>query len=135
MVWIPNRIVALILGIIFVVIGIIGFFVSSTMMPGSLMGMDVDIVHNLVHLVTGIVALLAVYMGWSRVFNRVFGIIYLVIGLAGLIPALYFDGRLLGLMHINAGDNVFHLIIGIIAIAVGFFVHEDVVATNRTTAV
>ncbi|GCE03378.1 hypothetical protein [Dictyobacter aurantiacus] len=40
-----------------------------------------------------------------------------------------------GLMHVNAGDNVFHLIIGIVAIAVGFFVHEDIVATNRTTAV
>ncbi|GCE25093.1 hypothetical protein KDA_05770 [Dictyobacter alpinus] len=38
----------LILGTIFVVIGVIGFFVSSTMMLDRLMGMDVDIVHNLV---------------------------------------------------------------------------------------
>jgi hypothetical protein len=47
-----------------------------------------------------------------------------VVGLAGLIPALYFDQRLPGLMHVNAADNVLHLVVGVVAAAVGFFVRE-----------
>ena len=124
MTWTPNRILALVLGIVFTLIGILGFFASSSMAPGSLLGFDVDLVHNLVHLLTGIAALLSVFGGWSRRFNQVFGIIYLVVALAGLIPALYFDGRLLGLMHINGADNVLHIVVALAAIIVGFFVHD-----------
>ncbi len=97
---------ALVIGIVFTLVGIAGFFVSSSMTVGNLMGFDVDLVHNLVHLVTGLVGLAAAFTGWSRRFNQIFGIIYIIVGIAGLIPALYFDGRLLGLMHINAADWV-----------------------------
>ena len=111
--WTTNRIVALIIGVVFLLIGILGLLFDTT--HGSLLGFDVDLVHNLVHLLTGIVALVAVFSGWSRRFNQVFGIIYLLVGLAGLIPGLYFDQRLLGLMHVNAADNVLHLLVGLIA--------------------
>ena len=120
--WTPNRIVALILGVVFLLIGILGLLFDTT--HGSLLGFDVDLVHNLVHLLTGIVALVAVFSGWSRRFNQVFGIIYLLVGLAGLIPGLYFDQRLLGLMHVNAADNVLHLLVGLVAAGIGFFVHD-----------
>jgi len=53
------------------------------------------------------------------------GSIYLLVGIAGLIPALYFDERLLGLMHVNAADNVLHLVVGLLAAAVGFFVADS----------
>jgi len=130
--WTANRILALVLGIVFVLIGIAGFFVSSSMTVGNLMGFDVDIVHNLVHLLTGIVALIAVFTGWSRLFNRIFGIIYFLIGLAGLFyPGLYFNGMLMGMMHVNAVDTGFHLIAGAIAIVVGYFVHDY--TTTRAT--
>lgn len=132
--WTANRIVALVIGVVFTLIGILGFFVTSSMTPGSLLGFDVDLVHNLVHLVTGLVALASVFMGWSRRFNQVFGIIYILVGIAGLIyPALYFDGRLLGLMHVNAADQVLHLVVGIVAAGVGFFVN-DYATRTRTTA-
>ncbi len=124
MTWTPNRILALVLGIVLTLVGIMGFFVSSSMSPGNLLGFDVDVVHNIIHLLTGLVALASVYGGWSRRFNQIFGIIYLVVALAGLIPALYFDGRLLGLMHVNAADNVLHWVIALAAIIVGFFVRE-----------
>src|SRR5437763_11702325 len=111
--WTVNRVVALVIGVVFLIIGILGLIIDTT--SGSLLGFDVDLVHNLVHLLTGIVALVAVFSGWSRRFNQVFGIIYLLVGLAGLIPGLYFDQRLLGLMHVNAADNVLHLLVGLIA--------------------
>ena len=127
--WTANRILALVIGIVFTLIGIAGFFVSSSMTVGNLMGFDVDLVHNLVHLITGLAGWAAAFTGWSRQFNQIFGIIYIIVGIAGLIPALYFDGRLLGLMHINAADNVLHLVVGVVAAAVGFFVAEDRVGT------
>jgi hypothetical protein len=131
MVWTTNRIVALILGVVFTLMGIAGFFVSSSMTPGNLLGMDVDIVHNIVHLATGIIALIAVFAGKARLFNQAFGIVYLLIGLAGLIPALYISGMFLGTMHLNAGDHVFHIIVGAVAAATGFFARDT--ATMPTT--
>lgn len=123
--WTTNRIVALIIGVVFTLIGLAGFFISSSMARGSLMGFDIDLMHNLIHLVTGILGLIAAFSGWSRRFNQIFGIIYLVVGLAGLIyPGLYFQGRLLGIMHVNAPDHVLHLITGLVAAGVGFFVHD-----------
>jgi len=135
--WTTNRIVALVIGIVMVVIGIVGFFIPAENSTGvqALFGIfDVDVVHNLVHLVTGILGIVAAFTGWSRTFNRAFGVIYIVLGLLGLIPALYFpsgaygtdSGLFLGIMHINAGDHILHLVVGIVAAAVGFGVHDDV---------
>jgi hypothetical protein len=134
MAWTPNRILALVLGIVLTLVGIMGFFVSSSMSPGLLLGFQIDLVHNLIHLLSGIVALVAFYTGWSRRFNQIFGIIYLVVALAGLIPALYFDGRLLGIMHVNPADDVLHWVIALAAIIVGFFVH-DYTETRATPTV
>lgn len=131
MAWTPNRILAFVLGIVLTLVGILGFFVTSSMTVGNLMGFDVDVVHNLIHLLSGIVGLVAVFTGWSRRFNQIFGLVYLLVALAGLIPGLYFGGRLLGLMHVNAADNVLHWVIALAAIIVGFFVHEY--ATTRAT--
>jgi len=128
--WTTNRIVAMVIGVVFLVIGLLGLLFDTN--GGSILGFQVDIVHNLVHLLTGIVGIAAAMTGWSRRFNQVFGIIYLLIGLAGLIPAFYFGGRLLGLMHVNAADNVLHLVVGIVAAGAGFFV-RDYVSTTATS--
>lgn len=136
--WTANRIVALIIGIVFTLIGLIGFLVAPGMAKGSLLGLDIDLVHNLVHLITGLLGLVAVFSGWSRLFNRVFGVIYILLGLAGLIyPGLYFNGLFLGIMHTNAADHVLHLVTGIIAAGVGFFVTDrydrSIPGTPRST--
>jgi uncharacterized membrane protein HdeD (DUF308 family) len=141
--WTTNRIVALVIGVALLLVGIIGFFIPAENSTGvqALFGIfDVDAVHNVVHVLSGILGIAAAFTGWSRRFNQVFGIIYLLIGLLGLIPALYFPagsfgtdrGLFLGLMHINAGDHVLHLLIGIVAAAVGFFVADY--AEARATA-
>jgi hypothetical protein len=113
----------MVIGVVFLLIGIVGLIFDTT--SGNLLGFDVDLVHNLVHLITGIAGIAAAMTGWPRRFNQVFGIIYILVGLAGLIPGLYFDQRLLGLMHVNAADNVLHLVVGLVAAVVGFFVHDD----------
>jgi hypothetical protein len=120
--WTANRIVAFVIGIVFLILGIFGLILHTT--SGTIFGFRVDLVHNLVHLVTGILGIAAAYTGRSRLFNQVFGIIYLLLGILGLFPGLYFGGRLLGIMHVNGADNLLHLIVGVVASAVGFFVPE-----------
>ena len=135
--WTVNRILALVLGVVFTLVGILGFFMTSTMAPSYVLGFGVDVVHNIIHLVIGLAGLAAAFSGWSRRYNQIFGIIYLVLGVAGLIPALHFgmpgDMRLLGLTFVNGADNVLHLVVGIVQIAVGFFVHDT--ETTRATPV
>src|SRR5205085_10147030 len=107
--WTPNRIVAFVIGIVFLIVGILGLILDTT--SGNLVGFDVDLVHNLVHLLTGILGVAAVFTVCARRFNHILGIIYILVGLACLIPALYFHERLLGLIHVIAVDNVLHLIL------------------------
>ncbi len=131
--WTTNRIVALIAGIVFTLVGILGLIFDTT--GGSLFGFQVDLVHNLVHLVIGIVGLAAAYTGWPRTYNQVFGVIYIVLGILGLFSGLYFDNKFLGIIAINGADNGLHLVAGIILAAVGFFIHdyaEGRVGTART---
>lgn len=125
--WSINRIVALVIGIVFTLVGILGFFATSSMAPGYLFGFGVDVIHNLLHLVIGILGIIAAFSGWSRRYNQIFGIIYLVLGILGLFPGLHFgmpdDMRLLGITFVNGADNVLHIVVGIVQIAIGFFVH------------
>ena len=145
MIWTVNRIVALVLGIIFALLGIIGFFTpaeNATGVQASLGNFDGDTVHNVLYLLTGIIGIAAAFLGGSRTFNQIFGIFYTLIGILGLISALYFPagsfgtdkGLFLGLTHMNAGDHILHLITGIAAIVVGFFLAGTATHATPTAA-
>jgi len=49
-----------------------------------------------------------------------FGIIFIVVGLAGFVSAVTPDGKLLGYFEVNAAHNVVHFATGIVAVIVGF---------------
>lgn len=46
-----------------------------------------------------------------------FGIIFLIVGVLGFIPAAAPNNHLLGLFHINAAHNVVHILSGAVALA------------------
>lgn len=140
--WTANRILAMGLGIIFTLLGIIGFFThpeNSTGVQAILGIFDSDLIHNIFYLVTGLLGIAAAFTGYSRTYNRVFGVVYVLLGLLGLIPALYFPagaygtdrGLFLGLTHLNAGDHILHLIAGVLALVVGFFVTDSNTLMSR----
>jgi len=119
-----NRTVALVFGIVFLVIGVLGFVPALTP-GGALLGLFmVNGLHSIVHLLFGVLGVAAALTGMSRLYNRAGGVIYLLLGVLGLIPALVPGGMLLGLVMINPADNVLHLVIGAVLAYVGFAVQS-----------
>ena len=119
------RTFALVVGIAFLALGLLGLILAPT--RGLLLGtFAVDTLHNLVHLVVGALGLGAYYAGWnwSRLYSQGLGVVYIVIGLLGLVPPLVSGGALLGIMHINMADNLLHLVVGGIAAYIGFTARE-----------
>lgn len=101
------------LGIIFIVIGVLGF------VNNPILGIfEVDTMHNSVHLLSGILALAAAASGesLSRLYLIVFGIVYGVVAIIGFTMA----GNILGLFTANAADNYLHAAIALVCLAVGF---------------
>lgn len=110
------RIFAVLFGLFFVAIGVAGFMPSYTP-DGNLFGyFSVDTMHNLVHVLTGVIALLAASSrGYATWFFRIFGILYGALAIAGFV---YGENGMM--MHINMADNVLHLVIAIVALYIGF---------------
>jgi hypothetical protein len=117
-------------GIVFIVIGILGFIPGITVAPnvtdpdlfveaayGRLLGLfPVNLVHNLIHMAFGFWAVAASRdYGRSQLFCRASAIIYAVMAVAGLIPGLK---TLFGLVPLHSHDIWLH---AVIAFATGFF--------------
>lgn len=108
-------------GIVFVLIGILGFVPGITI-GGHLLGVfEVDKFHNFVHLLTGILAWYsASSLRNSKLFFKVFGIVYLIVTILGFTQG----GSILGLFMTNLADNIFHLVITVSALWAGFWCKE-----------
>jgi|SRR5947209_72318 len=122
--WSPNRIVALYLGLGCFFLGLLGLFAAPTLHEGTWTFFKLDIIDNLIHVITGAIGVIAVFTGWSRLYNRVCGIFYALLGLVGLVPVFYFSGLLLGLTHVNLALNLVHLLVGVVAMVFGFCISE-----------
>jgi hypothetical protein len=114
------RAVASAFGIAFLAVGVLGFILNPT--GGELLGIfAVNVVHNLVHVAFGVLGIAASFTKWSRTYLQIVGAIYLLLGILGFVPGLYFGHEmLLGLVHINLADNLLHLALGGAAAYFGF---------------
>jgi hypothetical protein len=101
------------IGVIFVVVGVLGFF-SDQYLLGIF---EVNTIHNLVHIASGVVALIAAASSErvSRIYAQVFGVVYLAVFVLGLV----LGGDLLGLFRVNAADNVLHAVGGLAHVGSG----------------
>lgn len=108
-----------IFGIVFVLVGILGFF--SNPIVGAMGYFETDLLHNLVHLIIGVVLLLVVVNapGKSSLWLKIIGALYLVLALLGFVTVTG-SGNLLGLVLINGADNYLHLVLGVIILGAGF---------------
>jgi hypothetical protein len=110
------RIIAVLFGIGFIFAGVAGFL-PSFMPNGLLLGLfEIDMMHNIVHIVSGVVAIMAATSyHYSRLYFRVFGVLYAIVTVAG-----FWKGQVY-IMHMNMADNFLHLVITLIALYLGFF--------------
>ena len=115
------RILALLVGIVFITMGVMGFM-PSHVVHGDLLGyFEVNNIHYMVHIGSGVVALLAALnYAYSRLFFQVFGVIYALVAAFGFIL-----GGNLVLMHVNTADNILHLGIAVVFLFLGFLFKTD----------
>lgn len=117
------RFVAILFGIGFIFAGVVGFLPSFT--PNNLLFgyFEVNAMHNIVHLASGVIAIMAatnlIYTIW---YFRIFGLIYLLVSLLGFI--LHGDLSIV-MTHFNLADNFLHLAIAVVALYFGFFAHKN----------
>lgn len=109
---------AKVFGIVFLAVGILGFVPGITS-NGHLLGIfEVDALHNVIHLLSGIIALVVAFRSdmAARMYFKVFGVIYLIVTIVGFVHG----SSVLGLIGVNMADNLLHLVISVLALWIGF---------------
>ena len=117
----PNRMLAVVIGTIYVALGAlgllstggIGFFSTHGVLLFGLF--EVNDFHNVAHIVIGSALLMAGLstLPAARTLNRIVGTLYLVIGLAGL----YVVGTPFNVLAFNLQDHVLHFATAILLLA------------------
>jgi len=114
-----NQSLAKIFGYVLIAVGILGFVPGITSDAGNLLGIfHVDTLHNIIHLLTGVLALLAARGTgeYVRLYFQVFGVVYAIVAVAGFLQG----DTVLGLFGVNTADNLLHIVIAAIALYAGF---------------
>ncbi len=126
--------IALAAGIIFFLMGVLGFVPGLAPDDKLFALFHVNRVHNIFHIVTGIIAFWVSFESnhAAKVFFEVFGIVYVLLGVLGFG---YGDQEILGVVANNMPDSWFHLIVGILGLYLGFGLqHKIMKATVRPKA-
>jgi hypothetical protein len=120
----PAQLYALVFGALLTIAGIIGFFYNSDFtsdkaVRDAVFGiLDVNGWHNLVHILTGVVGLMAAssYTA-ARGYALAAGAVYIAVAIWGF--AIGSGDSILSIVPVNTEDNVLHLLIGVAGIAAG----------------
>jgi hypothetical protein len=121
----PARLYAGLVGAVLVIAGIVGFFYNSEFtsdeqVRDAVFGiLEVNGWHNVVHIATGALGLLAFAAGAyaARTYALALGLVYLVVAIWGFIVG---DGdSILSIVPVNTEDNVLHLALGLLGLAAG----------------
>lgn len=131
----PNRLIATIFGAVYLLVGVLGFFVTSGIgffatQGSSLIVFAVNPLHNIIHLLIG-AALLAgglKSVPAAKSLNTTVGAVYLLVGLVGL----FLLNTSLNIIALNGADNVLHLASAVLLLGVGL--SQDKSAVNHSVA-
>jgi hypothetical protein len=109
-------------GIIFIAVGLLGYVSNPIIADSDTALFHADSVHNLVHIVSGVLFLLFGFAmpASAKGFLMVFGIIYLLLGVWGLVSfGTTGMGKLMGFLHVNGADNFLHIGLGLVIFLTG----------------
>ncbi|MDQ6899705.1 MAG: DUF4383 domain-containing protein [Candidatus Dormibacteraeota bacterium] len=113
------RIYAIVFGVVYTLAGLVGFAVSSTLAVGTLISLPVNVLHNVVHLLVGIIGIAAFLTARSVLYARGMAVLFVILFVAGFLPADS-DGRFLGLVPLGGTDIVLHAATAILGGLAGF---------------
>lgn len=110
---------ALLFGIVFLAVGILGFVPGVTNDQMLLGIFHVNLAHNIVHLASGLIFLLASMRGAgpSRCWFQLFGIIYAVVAIWGYVVG---TGNTLFVVSNNPADTWLHVVLAVVMLLIGF---------------
>ena len=116
---IMAKTVCKILGFLFLLVGLLGFVAPNAL------GAHLTPAHNIVHIVSGVIALYFGFAGTlsgARGFCLVFGIVYLALGIFGMVMGMD-PGKMwhVGPLVLGTADHGIHLLLGAIFLAGGLF--------------
>ena len=110
--------VATLVGVVFIAVGIIGFF------SHNLLGTHLGTAHNVVHLVSGAISL---YLGTkgslgaARQFCIIFGLVYGLLGVVGFLVGTGTEYMLeLPYLALGTRDHILHIVIAVLYLIGGF---------------
>ena len=119
----PGELYALVIGAVYLLVGVVGFFVASEFTEGSaddkLIIFRLNHLHNLVHIVLGV--------GWlaasrtaaaAKAVNTLFGVVLLLVAILGF-TGIDLVHTLLNITESTDPDNFLHLVTGGIALFFG----------------
>lgn len=111
----PGQLFALVFGIVYVLIGLLGFI--GPLAPGGLLlGLfGINALHNIVHLAVGALLLFGSMSATNaKTSNLIVGVVYLLVAVLGLFGIL-----VPGLINHNGADIGLHLVSGALALYFG----------------
>lgn len=113
---------ALIWAFVFIGVGLLGFINNPIIGKSDTAIFHADNFHNWVHIVSGVLFLfIALALSdLARGFLILFGIVYLALGVIGIIQfGTDGMGEIFGLLHVNGADNYLHIGLGIVIALTG----------------
>lgn len=118
------KLAAILFGLLFLTIGIMGFIPDFTPNNKLFNLFMVNFWHNIVHIATGVIALMCglTSTAASKIFFILFGLIYAAVAVLGFMQG---EGMLLGFIAINTPDNWLHVAVAIISLYLGFFLRGN----------
>ena len=114
-----TRTAGLILGIVFIVVGILGFIPNPLVSPTGLF--MVNTLHNIVHLASGAVILAGVYSFGAGLGLKIIGVVYAIVAILGLIMG----GDMLFGIAMNMADHWLHVVLAVVILLAGFALPDD----------
>jgi len=136
----PVRTAARVVGIVFLLVGILGFVPGVTshygdmsfaghMSDAKLLGVfQVSILHNLVHLLFGVLGIvLSKRASQAKLYLIVGGAVYLVLWIYGLVVGMDSSANF---VPVNSADNWLHFVLGVGMILLGVILGRRISAAD-----
>ena len=108
-----------VLGVVFLLVGVAGFANQG------LLGAHLNPPHNVVHIVSGVIALYFGFAGplsGAKAFSLIFGVVYLGLGTCGMAFGTGAEKTwMVGPLHFGQIDHAIHILLGVAFLAGGLF--------------